>query len=158
LYLLIRYSYLDIWTPWALSTTFCFQVHSFTVALNWKWWRGLDKLESHALILVLTLKLRSTVHQPRENPCGKGGAVMVRYMGNVYYQVEWRAVIGSKYDENYYTQTENVKQVRVACSECTCTVFCGCCDNILDWTIGDLKMLSVRKHMKTYCVMFVQWL
>jgi hypothetical protein len=48
-----------------------------------------------------------------------------------------------------YTQTENIKQLRVACSECTCTVFCGCCDNILDSITGDLKMSSVRKQGKT---------
>jgi hypothetical protein len=29
------------------------------------------------------------------------------------------------------TQTENIKQLRVACSECTCTVYCGCCGNVL---------------------------
>jgi hypothetical protein len=50
---------------------------------------------------------------------------------------------------HYYTQTENIKQLRAACSECTCSVFCGCCDNILDSVAGDLKMSSVRKQGKT---------
>jgi hypothetical protein len=39
----------------------------------------------------------------------------------------------------YYKQTENIKQLRVACSKCTCTVYCGCCDTILDWIIQVLQ-------------------
>jgi hypothetical protein len=50
---------------------------------------------------------------------------------------------------HYYTQTENMKQLRVACSECISTVFCGCFDNILDSITGDVKMSSVRKQGKT---------
>jgi hypothetical protein len=28
---------------------------------------------------------------------------------------------------HYCTQAENIKQLRVVCSECICAVFCGCC-------------------------------
>jgi hypothetical protein len=41
---------------------------------------------------------------------------------------------------HYYTLTENIKQLRVACSECTCTVYCKCCDDIIDCITGDLNM------------------
>jgi hypothetical protein len=44
----------------------------------------------------------------------------------MYWWVDYRAAIGGKqYDApgSYTTtQTENIKQLRVACSECTCTV------------------------------------
>jgi hypothetical protein len=43
---------------------------------------------------------------------------------------------------HYYTETE--KQLRVTWSNCTFTVFCGCCDYFLDWITADLKMSSVR--------------
>jgi hypothetical protein len=39
-----------------------------------------------------------------------------------------------------------------------CTVFWGCCDDILDWITGDLKLLRVRKCMQAWCLLFVQWL
>jgi hypothetical protein len=55
--------------------------------------------------------------------------------GNVYCQVDYGAAVGGKYDAPYsytITQTENIKQLRVACSECTCTVSCGWCDSILE--------------------------
>jgi spore coat polysaccharide biosynthesis protein SpsF (cytidylyltransferase family) len=55
-----------------------------------------------------------------------------------------------------YTQTENIKQLRVACSECSFTVFCGCSDNILDRITGDLRMSSSRQHMKAYCLLVVR--
>jgi hypothetical protein len=48
-----------------------------------------------------------------------------------------------------------LKQLRVACRECTCTVFCGCCDNILHLFTGDLNMPGVCKHVKGYCLSFV---
>jgi hypothetical protein len=35
------------------------------------------------------------------------------------------AAIGGKYDVHDYTQTENIKQFRVAYSECNFTVFVG---------------------------------
>jgi hypothetical protein len=44
-------------------------------------------------------------------------------------------------------------QLRVACSECTFTVCCGCCDNVLHWIT-----LNSSEHLKAYCVLFVQWL
>jgi hypothetical protein len=42
------------------------------------------------------------------------------------------------------------KQLRIACSECTCTVFSGCCDDIK--ITGELNMLNVQKHMKVCCL------
>jgi hypothetical protein len=59
---------------------------------------------------------------------------------------------------HFYTQSENIKQLRVACSECTCTVFCGCCGDNLDWITGDINMSSVHKHMKACCMLFAEWL
>jgi hypothetical protein len=50
-------------------------------------------------------------------------------------------------DLHYYTQTDNIKQLRAACSKCTFTVFCGCCDNILDRITGDLKRPSVHESL-----------
>jgi hypothetical protein len=39
-----------------------------------------------------------------------------------------------------------------ACTECTSTVFCMCCDNVLHLITGGLMMLSVCKHMKACCL------
>jgi hypothetical protein len=50
-----------------------------------------------------------------------------------------------------YIQTENTKQLRVACSECTCTVYCGCCDNVLHWIT-----LNSSEHLKhVVCCSFI---
>jgi hypothetical protein len=78
-------------------------------------------------------------------------AALVRRKGNVCYQVDRSDVTGGKHHPpglHYCIQTENTEQLRVAGSECTCTLFCGCCDNILPWITCYLKMSSVRKHMK----------
>jgi hypothetical protein len=71
---------------------------------------------------------------PTDDKITVGMVALLRCKVNVYYQVDERAVIGGKYDtpESYTTtQTENIKRLRVACGECTFTVFCGCCGNIL---------------------------
>jgi hypothetical protein len=69
-----------------------------------------------------------TVRISRESPCGEVLA-LVRFGGEMYWWVDYRAAIGgTQYDApgSYTTtQTENIKQLRVACSECTCTVSCG---------------------------------
>jgi hypothetical protein len=78
----------------------------------------------------------------------------VRYKGNAYYHVDCRDAIGGKYDAHCYTQTENIMQLRVTCSECIFTVFCGCNNNIIDLITAGLKMSNVRKHMKP-CSLFV---
>jgi hypothetical protein len=83
-------------------------------------------------------------------------AALVPCRDYVYYQAEWRAAIGGKCDapEGYTTtQTENTKQLPVACSECTFTVYCRCSDNILDRSKGGLETSSV--HMKACCLLFV---
>jgi hypothetical protein len=67
------------------------------------------------------------------------------------------AAIGGKYNtpETYATtHTENIKQLRVAC---TCSVFCGRSDNILDWITDELKTSSVLNHMKTCCLIDHLW-
>jgi hypothetical protein len=54
-----------------------------------------------------------------------------------------------KYDtpETYTTTlTENIKQLRVACSECTCTLYCGCSDNILDW-FKDVEYTKINENL-----------
>jgi hypothetical protein len=62
-----------------------------------------------------------------------------------YWWKMWRAR-----DLLYYIQTEYFKKLRVAYSECTCTVYCGHSDNILDWITCDLRMSSVRKYTRAY--------
>jgi hypothetical protein len=101
--------------------------------------------------------IRITVRISRESPCGVEAA-MVRFEGKVYWWVGlkgcyWWKTVWHTSELHYYIQTENIKQLRVACSECTFTVFCGCCDNILDWIT-----LNSSEHMKDYCLLFVQWL
>jgi hypothetical protein len=76
-----------------------------------------------------------TVHRPGVNPAGGGGGIAMRCKWDVYCPVDYRTGIGGKYDTPelpYYTQTENIKQLIAACSECTFTVFCGRCNNIVD--------------------------
>jgi hypothetical protein len=77
------------------------------------------------------------------------------------YQADYSVAIDMKCDapETYTTtQTENIKQLGVACSEHTCAVFCGCSDNTLGWLTGDTNMSSVRKHIKAYYLLFVHLL
>jgi hypothetical protein len=55
----------------------------------------------------------------------QGMVAVVQCRGNVYYQADWTAATGGRYDrpKSYTTtQTENIKQLSIACSECTCTV------------------------------------
>jgi hypothetical protein len=68
-----------------------------------------------------------TVRISGESPCGEVRA-LVRFGGRVDWWVEYKAAIGGKqYDApGSYTAT-----LRAPCSECTCTVYCGCCDNVL---------------------------
>jgi hypothetical protein len=76
------------------------------------------------ILATFSRDLLATAHQLRENPSG-GKAALVRCRGNAYYQEDQKAAIGGKYDAlelHYYTQTENIQQLRVACSECTFTV------------------------------------
>jgi hypothetical protein len=66
-----------------------------------------------------------TVHRLGENPC-KRMAALVRYRWNVYYQVDYSGTTGGKYkapESHYYTQTENIKQLRAACNGSTFTVY-----------------------------------
>jgi hypothetical protein len=57
-------------------------------------------------------------------------------------------------ETRYYTQTVNLKQLSVACSECTFSVFCRCFNSILRLVTGNLKLRSVHKHTKAYCLLF----
>jgi hypothetical protein len=81
-----------------------------------------------------------TVHSWREKPCW-GGCLLPGGLEGCYWWEVWHARV-----LRYYTQTENIEQLRVACSECTC----GCCDNILDeiavplW--GNLKAVPIWTH------------
>jgi len=63
---------------------------------------------------------------------GCSGAVQREYLlpgglEGCYWREVWRTR-----ELHYYTQTENIKPLRVACSGCTCPVFCGRRGNILD--------------------------
>jgi hypothetical protein len=79
----------------------------------------------------------------------RGESVLVGVLKGCYW---WKTVWRTR-ELHCYIQTENIKQWRVACSECTCTVYCGCCDNVLHWIT-----LNSSEYMKAYCLLFVQWL
>jgi hypothetical protein len=78
--------------------------------------------------------LVTAVHIPRENPCGDGcsGAVQGECLlpggreGCSWWEIRHARGL------HCYKQTENIKQLRVACSECIFIVYCECSDNILD--------------------------
>jgi hypothetical protein len=83
---------------------------------------------------------------------------MVWYRGTVYYQVGYRAATGGKYDGHYYIQTENIKQLRSACTESTsvCTVgieklsrssFLSTCPPII------YLLLSFRLYSTSFCLL-----
>jgi hypothetical protein len=98
----------------------------------------------------------STVRISRESPCGGGGSGAVRgeslLVGGLKGCYWWKTVWRIR-ELHCYIQTENIKQLRVACSECTFTVYCACCDNVLIWIT-----LKSSERMKAYCLLFVQWL
>jgi hypothetical protein len=52
-------------------------------------------------------------------------------------------------------KTENINQLRVACSEKTFTAFCGCCGIILHLITGNLKISSTCKYVKDNCLLSV---
>jgi hypothetical protein len=79
----------------------------------------------------------------------RGESVLVGGLKGCY----WSNTVWRIRELHCYIQTENIKQLRVACSECTCTVNCGCCDNVLHWIT-----LNSSELMKAYCLLFVQWL
>jgi hypothetical protein len=90
-----------------------------------------------------------TVRISRERPCEGGGGkgvdrgaslLLSRLKGLYWCKTVWRTR-----ELHYYIQTES--------SECNCTVYCGCCDNVLHWITRKLS-----EHMKAYCLLFVQWL
>jgi hypothetical protein len=87
---------------------------------------------------------------------GGGGSGAVRreslQVGGLKGCYWWKAVWRTR-ELHYYIQTENISQLRVVCSECTCTVYCGCCDNVLQWIT-----LNSSEHMKDFYLLFVQWL
>jgi hypothetical protein len=77
-----------------------------------------------------------------------GGGLLVGGLKGCYW---WKTVWSTRV-LHCYIQTENIEQWRVACSECTFTVYGGCCDNVLQWIT-----LNSWEHMKPI-VLFVQWL
>jgi hypothetical protein len=79
----------------------------------------------------------------------RGESVLVGGLKGCY----WSKTVWRTRELHNYIQTENIKQLRVACSECTSTVYCGCCDNVLQWIT-----LNSSEHMKYFCLLFVQWL
>jgi hypothetical protein len=100
-----------------------------------------------------------TVRISWESPCGGGGGSALVWYGGECVLVGrlkgcyWWKTVWRTRELHCYIQTENIKQLRVACSECTCTVYCGCYDNVLHW-----MTLNSSEHMKDFCLLFVQWL
>jgi hypothetical protein len=80
--------------------------------------------------------------------CGAGECVLVGGLKGCY----WSKTVWRIRELHCYIQTENIYQLRVACSECTCTVYCGCCDNVLHWIT-----LNSPEPMKDFCLLFVLW-
>jgi hypothetical protein len=78
----------------------------------------------------------------------RGDSLLVVGLKGCYW---WKTVWRTR-ELHCYIQTENIKQLRVACSECTCTVYCGCCGNVLHWIT-----LNSSEQMKAYFLLFVQW-
>jgi hypothetical protein len=90
--------------------------------------------------------IQSAFHEkvpaPRSLWCGSvggGGSLLLGGLKGCYW---WETVWRTR-ELHYYIQTENIRQLRVACSECTFTVYCGCCDNVLHWIT-----LNSSEHMK----------
>jgi hypothetical protein len=79
----------------------------------------------------------------------RGESVLAGGLKGCYW---WKSVWRTK-ELHYYIQTENIKQLRAACSECTFTVSGACCDIILHWIT-----LNSSEHKKDLCLLFVQWL
>jgi hypothetical protein len=106
--------------------------------------------------------MQGIVHRPRETPCGLEGWLLwcctgeCSLPGGLEGCLWWEALCSRELD--CYTQAKNMEQLRDGCSECIFTVYCGCCDNILEWITCDLKMLSVRKHMIACTMLFVHLL
>jgi hypothetical protein len=104
----------------------------------YQWSSGFELLariaKSWSLYIVVPLS-PSSCPQTLLHWCGMGGMFTTRKL-------------------QYYTDWKH-QAVRVSCSECTFTVYCGCSDNILYWITGDLNMYSVRKYMQVYCLLLV---
>jgi hypothetical protein len=73
----------------------------------------------------------------------RGESVLVCGLKGCYW---WKTVWRTR-ELHCYIQTENIYQLRVACSECTCTVYCGCCGNVLHWIT-----LNSSEHMTYFCL------
>jgi hypothetical protein len=79
--------------------------------------------------MLLNTYIQSAFHEKVPAVSGGSGAVrgesvLVGGLKGCY----WSKTVWRTRELHYYIQTENIKQLRVACSECTFTVCCGCCD------------------------------
>jgi hypothetical protein len=75
--------------------------------------------------------------------CGTGGMFTTSWTGGLL-------LMGPTRDLHYYTQTEDIKQLRASCGERSCR----CCDSILDCITCDIKMSSVRTHGSLLSVVY----
>jgi hypothetical protein len=96
-----------------------------------------------------------TVYRPREDPCEEDSGFWCGTGG--MFTTRWAAT-GGKYDGYYYIQTENIKKLRAACTECTsvCTVgieklylssFLSTCPPII------YLLLSFRLYSISFCLL-----
>jgi hypothetical protein len=97
---------------------------------------------------------KTTVQRPGENLCawllpwcGTGGMFTTSWTGGLL-------LMGPTRDLHYYTQTEDIKQLRASCGGRSCTVYCRRCDSILDWITCDVKVSSVRTHGRLLSVVY----
>jgi hypothetical protein len=78
---------------------------------SWRVWDWAIAETKEAIRLFLSVNL-STVHRRRNNPC-HGMAALVRCRGSIYYHVDCRADIGSKYNTpKIYPSTHRLKTSR----------------------------------------------
>jgi hypothetical protein len=120
-------------------------------------WRCANVSEAHSSSIFRT-EMKHTVQSayyetvPAGGEVGSGAVrgecVLVGGLKGCYW---WKTVWRIR-ELQCYIQTENIYQLGVACSECTCTVYCGCCDDVLHWIT-----LNSSEHIKAYSLLFVQW-
>jgi hypothetical protein len=129
------------------------------------WWQKINICRNALPISILKAKINpllacwawaeTQAYSEREKSVVGGSGVVQEesfLVGGLKGCYWWKTVWRTR-ELHYHIQTENIKQLRVACNECAFTVYCGCYDNVLHWIT-----LNSSEHTKAYCLLFVQWL
>jgi hypothetical protein len=118
---------------------------------NFRWKPHIEWERGGVLCFTKYSKVNNCTQTTRKSVLEDGccGAVQGEYLLPAGLESCYWCEVGNTTPETYTsTQIENIKQLRVACSECNFTVFCVGCDNIIDWITSVLTTSSVRKHIK----------